>query len=82
MGFNYPTGLTPDNYICTRCGAAQVKPWREYNTFVNHTEFVCFKCVAHLYAVIRRTGVLEVICKKCFDELVEKGMSHGRQRST
>lgn len=35
---------TEVGYICSRCGASDVKLWREYNTFANLTELYCADC--------------------------------------
>lgn len=35
---------TPTHYKCQVCGAAGVKLWREYNTFLNHQRLLCRDC--------------------------------------
>jgi len=30
--------------VCAKCGAANVKLWRQYSTFLNHIELHCARC--------------------------------------
>ena len=40
----YETLVIPDSYKCSRCNLHGVKLWRQYNTFVDHLELLCWRC--------------------------------------
>lgn len=31
-------------YVCSKCGAKGVKLWRQYQTFLEHIDLLCFAC--------------------------------------
>ena len=41
---DYAEKSAPAWYSCSICGAAGVKLWREYNTFLNHQRLLCAAC--------------------------------------
>lgn len=46
--FLYSDGKTPDGYVC-KCGASNVRLYREYQTFLNHQELSCTTCAIKEY---------------------------------
>lgn len=43
---DYTTVTTPSSYKCGDCGAANVKLWRDYQTFLEHQTLRCADCAA------------------------------------
>ncbi len=41
---NYAQNVIPPDYKCDGCGATEVKLWREYQTFADHTKLLCVDC--------------------------------------
>jgi hypothetical protein len=33
-----------NEYVCSKCGVANVKLWRQYQTFACHTRLLCASC--------------------------------------
>ena len=44
MPVNYASPLTPDSYICSRCGASGIKLWRAYQSLT--PSLLCAACAA------------------------------------
>lgn len=34
----------PEKYKCSKCGAAGVRLWRQYQTFADHIDLLCLAC--------------------------------------
>jgi hypothetical protein len=43
---DYSKPETPPNYVCTVCGANNVKLWREYMTCADYVHLHCARCAA------------------------------------
>lgn len=42
--FSYSVCSTPEGYVCSKCGAAGVRLYREYSTFANSVHLKCRTC--------------------------------------
>ncbi len=46
--FKYSDGKTPEGYVC-KCGASNVRLYREYQTFLEYQELTCTMCAIARY---------------------------------
>jgi hypothetical protein len=53
---DYASALTPEGYRCAGCGAAGVKLWRQYNTFLDHIDLYCVDCAVRDQGVETTVG--------------------------